>query len=96
MAAARTAAEVMTSFLLSAAVAASVSEEILRPSARLKAAIQSLTSMEATSATTVATPNSVASGLAIFATDSMTRFTPMAVTRMATTRPARYSKRPWP
>ena len=88
---ARTAAVEITSFVESTAVASRVSESIARPRRRLNVAIHSFTSIEATSTTTTAGPNSVGSGWTIFSTDDPSRLMPMAHTSTATTSPARYS-----
>ena len=91
MAEARTAAVAMTSFLESTAVASSVSDEMARPRRRLNADIQSLTAIEAASTSTTAGPKSTSSGWKILSAELVTRLRPMAHTRTATTRPARYS-----
>ena len=90
-AAARTASVVMTSLRESTAVASSVVDAIFLPSPELNAAIHSFTSTEARSTATIAGANSVGEGCTSFSTEECKSSRPMAVTRVATTRPLRYS-----
>ena len=94
--AARTAAVVMTSLRLSAAVASSVSEPIAFPSDRLNAIIHSFTPMESSSTATSAGENEMGCGCKMRSNDDRASSAPMTKISAATARPEMYSMRAWP
>ena len=93
---ASTAAVASTSLRLSAAVACSADEPMMRPSSRLNSASKSLTAMDASRTMTMAAENSTASGCRIFCTDDLTSSAPMSRISAATTSPLMYSMRSCP
>ena len=91
---ARTALVVMTSLRESTAVASRVSDSMRRPSVRLKAISQAFIAIETSMTATSGRPNETSRGSRMRSMPERTSSTPTEVTSTATTRPARYSKRP--
>ena len=86
----------ITSFLLSAAVAISVSDSIRVPIFLLKILIQSFTPIEIRSTTIISTLQSTSDGWITFIILSLASDNPMATIMTHTTSPARYSYLAWP
>ena len=80
----------------SAAVASMAAEPMRRPRVRLKKNIHSFTRMERKRMTTAIQEKVVTSGEKIFSREDLPISTPIRRMARATTRPVRYSIRPWP
>ena len=91
-----TAAVLITSLRLSAAVASSAAESIRFPSVRLNEASHSFTAMDSTSTAAVTGLSAVSCGCRIFSTPLLASSSPMTRIITDTASPAMYSMRAWP